>query len=432
MEQLPVLTVTSFSRNHEKQVNTWGLVLLLLHLPVFLLIAYVLHGSLLVPLVAGLVLLAGPAAGLLQDPTARTNSIVMAIAAMGIAALGIYVSQGRIEAHFSIFVLLALLLVYGRMTPLLVAGATIALHHVLFWLWLPAGVFNYQASFLLVLVHALFVILEVGPCCFIAREFGRSIEARGIVLEHLDDSSDRVACSSQQISAAGSRFADSARQQAETLEKTAAASVHWGQTSSQNAQASESALLLMTAMDQELGQANADVLVMAGVVNDMVASGKKIGEVVRLIDGIAFQTKILSLNAAVEAATAGQHGASFSVVAQEVGSLAQRSASAATDTAMLIDASICSSRTGEVAAAALIAAMKRVNQTALTIKTQLALLESTSRTQQQYGSQIQHSVTSLENVARGSAASAVESAQAAVILSEEAATLKSIVTMLQH
>ena len=432
MEQTPVLTVTSFSQNYEKQVNTWGLVLLLPHLPVFLLIASLLHSSLLVPLVAGLVMLAGPAAGLMRDPAAWANSVMMAIAAMGMAALGIYVSQGRIEAHFAIFVLLALLMVYGRMTPLLVAGATIAIHHVLFWLWLPAGVFNYQASFLLVLVHALFVILEVVPGCFIAREFGRSIEARGIILDHLDASSERVASSSQQISAAGSRLADSAQQQAETLEETAAATLQWGETSSQNALASESALLLMSAMDQELAQANADVLVMAGVVNDMVASGKKIGDVVRLIDGIAFQTKILSLNAAVEAATAGQYGAGFSVVAQEVGSLAQRSATAATDTAILIDSSVRSSRTGEAAAAALTAAMTRVNQTAMTVKSQLSLLESTSRTQQQYGSQIQNSVASLGNVAKDSAASAAESAQAAVILSEEAATLKSIVTSLQN
>ncbi len=432
MEEPLIGRTTSFSRNYEKQVNTWGLVLLLLHLPVFLVIAFMAHSSIVVPLVATLILLAGPAAGLLRDPSAPINSIMMAVAAMGIAAISIYIAEGRIEAHFSIFVLIALLMVYGRVAPLLVAGAVIAVHHVLFWLWLPSGVFNYQASFTIVLVHALFVIVEVVPCCFIAREFGRSIEARGIILDHLDASSERVASSSRQISAAGSRLASTAWQQAETLEKTAAASLQWGETSSQNAQASESALVQMAAMDQELAQANADVQVMAGVVSEMVASSRKIGEVVKLIDGIAFQTKILSLNAAVEAATAGQFGAGFSVVAQEVGSLAQRSATAATDTATLIDSSLRSSRTGEAAASALTAVMTRVNQTASSVKAQLGLLESASRSQQQCGSQIQQSVVSLENSAKGSATNAAESAEAAVILSNEAAHLKRIVTMLQN
>jgi methyl-accepting chemotaxis protein len=61
-------------------------------------------------------------------------------------------------------------------------------------------------------------------------------------------------------------------------------------------------------------------------MEEISASSKKIGDIIGVIDGIAFQTNILALNAAVEAARAGEHGRGFAVVAAEVRALAQRSA----------------------------------------------------------------------------------------------------------
>ena len=86
-------------------------------------------------------LLSGPAILLWIRSDSSATSISLGIAAMGFSALLIHITGGMIEAHFHIFTMIALLIVFGRIAPLIAAGITIALHHVLFWIWLPASVF---------------------------------------------------------------------------------------------------------------------------------------------------------------------------------------------------------------------------------------------------------------------------------------------------
>ena len=102
-------------------------------------------------------------------------------------------------------------------------------------------------------------------------------------------------------------------------------------------------------------------------------SSKKIGDIIGVIDEIAFQTNLLALNAAVEAARAGEQGRGFAVVASEVRNLAQRSATAANEIKKLIGASLEDVQKG----AAL------VNGAGDTMKEILASVESVSRIMQE-------------------------------------------------
>ncbi|WP_428424369.1 methyl-accepting chemotaxis protein [Methylibium sp.] len=84
-------------------------------------------------------------------------------------------------------------------------------------------------------------------------------------------------------------------------------------------------------------------------MDDMLVASHRIADITSVIDGIAFQTNILALNAAVEAARAGEQGRGFAVVASEVGQLAQRSASAAKEIALLISDTVEKVGSGAVA-----------------------------------------------------------------------------------
>src|SRR5439155_3621548 len=121
---------------------------------------------------------AGPVALFLCRRAGLLTSTALSVATMCMSALLIHLGRGMIELHFHILVMLALLVVFGSPIPLIAAGAVIAAHHAIFYLFLPASVFNYQASWVIVALHAVFVIAEVGPCAWIAVRFGRFVKAQ--------------------------------------------------------------------------------------------------------------------------------------------------------------------------------------------------------------------------------------------------------------
>ncbi|KQW89079.1 hypothetical protein ASC94_21685 [Massilia sp. Root418] len=149
-----------------------------------------------------------------------------------------------------------------------------------------------------------------------------------------------------QVRAANADLSARTEAQAANLEQTSANMGHItgtvGQTAD-NVNAASGVASEATALAERTGVAVAQVV---AAMNDISASSRQIVDIISLIDGIAFQTNILSLNAAVEAARAGESGRGFAVVAGEVRSLAQRSAAAAKDIKALIDASAGKIATG--------------------------------------------------------------------------------------
>ncbi|WP_343729297.1 methyl-accepting chemotaxis protein [Duganella sp.] len=147
---------------------------------------------------------------------------------------------------------------------------------------------------------------------------------------------DTIASASAQISAGTGDLAQRTEGQAATLEETAATVEQLSTTVANNADKAEQAYKLMDQTASVAREAELAVSTVTATMERISASSRQIGDIVGLMDSIAFQTNLLALNAAVEAARAGEHGRGFAVVAGEVRALAQRSAQSAREIKELI------------------------------------------------------------------------------------------------
>jgi methyl-accepting chemotaxis protein len=155
-------------------------------------------------------------------------------------------------------------------------------------------------------------------------------------------------------------------------------------------------------------------------------SSRKIADIVGVVDGIAFQTNILALNASVEAARAGEQGRGFAVVADEVRSLAQRSATAAREIKSLIAQSVEEVEGGAVQVGQAGKAMDDIVAQVGRVNTLVGEIASASHEQSQGIGQVGDAVSQLDHVTQQNAALVEESAAAAESLKVQAARLEEL------
>ncbi|XBS69226.1 methyl-accepting chemotaxis protein [Acerihabitans sp. KWT182] len=257
----------------------------------------------------------------------------------------------------------------------------------------------------------------------IGHAFNEFVAKLSIIMQKLRDSCLSVQHASGEMAAGNQDLAGRTEQAADNLRGTVTA---LEQITASVSQTSESASLANGQAATASQSASRGGEVVSHVVSNMqaieVAAGK-IGDIITVIDGIAFQTNILALNAAVEAARAGEQGRGFAVVAGEVRTLAQRSAQAAKEIKTLIESTTQSVASGSKYVRLAGESMNDIVSNISSVSTMIAEITHATQQQHQGIEEISVSVNRLDAMVQQNAELVEQSSAATAALQEEAREL---------
>jgi methyl-accepting chemotaxis protein len=259
----------------------------------------------------------------------RRLSLTARLAILGVSTGSCVVAAGTVSVVQS-----------GALTVLAMAGAAMLYVAVAFCLELTGSLAQLR-----LMVEAIYngdfrCAIEVagrGEVASACAKMGLTTQRLSQIVARIRSESELVAMGGERLTASSRELAERTEAQAANLQQTAASVTQLNKATARNLDDAR-------AVSELARQARAEAEACVTLVDQSVATmhrielhSRQMRDIVALIEGIAFQTNILALNAAVESARAGMSGRGFSVVAQEVRMLAQRSAQAAADVRKLID-----------------------------------------------------------------------------------------------
>jgi methyl-accepting chemotaxis protein len=243
------------------------------------------------------------------------------------------------------------------------------------------------------------------------------------------DGSRSIDTAAHEISAGNLDLSQRTEEQAASLEETASSMEELTSTVRQNADNAKQANQVVTSTALLTEQGNQATQEVVQTMRGLSDASSKIAEITSVIEGIAFQTNILSLNAAVEAARAGEQGRGFAVVASEVRSLAQRSASASREIKQLITDSLSRVETGARQVDRASHAMEEIRASVKKVSGLMGEIAAASEEQSKGIEQVNTAVAQMDQVTQQNAALVEQASASALSLKEQASQLETAVSV---
>ena len=266
-----------------------------------------------------------------------------------------------------------------------------------------------------------------GDFVGILNSFMQFEKSMGETIKGIQNVSNEVSSAAEQVASSSNDLADGATNQAAVVEELTATVAGVSEQVERNSQSAKGISGRVDELGNAISESNGKMHEMVDSMHEINEASKEIDKIIATINEIASQTNLLALNASIEAARAGEAGKGFAVVANQVNLLADQSAQAAKESAMLIETSVKAVEKGMVIAGQTATQLEEVAESSKIITEEVTNIAETLETQTTEIQQINEGIEQINDVVQTNSATSEECAAASQEMSSEAENLREMI-----